>query len=582
MNASRRLFSYSLAFAGLLIVLWATRGLLVLVVSTVILRSATLMGAAELRSRASFYLAALIVGTPLWLSFWLAAQRRVASMPEERGSIDRRAFFGALFVVTSLVVLFALQRLLRSLLSVPAARESQSSTQEGIEAAARLLIFGGAWLAHARIGWRERRPADADEWHDMAIYLVSGCALGMLAIGAGQALSQLLGDLLGARQPAVLAGPAGFVWSIWGSIGARIIAGGAVWAAVWQYDLRRGGSSELRVGYLYLVLAAAVPTAVGGGQYGLYEVLRRLFGYPAVVEGWSFLRGAISTLVIGACLWVYHWQVLRRQAALAGIRPAEAAGGIVWPRRPVIAMLVLLGLGMWAPAVVSILWLGLDFLLNTARTLSGAGWWRDQLSFSIAAGLIGGAVWLGTWTILQQAAVAAPTQERTADARRFLLATIVLITVLVAVGFTIALLWMLLQTLLGARLDSREVSNMLKSLSGALVLLVLLTYHGTILRRDRALAGPGPKARAVRVVALVAPGAEAVLTALRQRTGHRIFVAGRLVSEVAPPQVDLPALEKLLSDIDTTPGGQNDSVLLLLRSDGGSLHPYARLQHPIS
>ncbi|HSH77903.1 MAG TPA: hypothetical protein VLA19_05145, partial [Herpetosiphonaceae bacterium] len=62
----------------------------------------------------------------------------------------------------------------------------------------------------------------------------------------------------------------------------------------------------------------------------------------------------------------------------------------------------------------------------------------------------------------------------------------------------------------------------------------------------------------------------------------RIVVAGRLVPEVAPPQVDLPALEKLLSDIDTTPGGQNDSVLLLLRSDGGSLHPYARLQHPIS
>ncbi len=139
MNASRRLFSYSLAFAGLLIVLWAARGLLVLVVSTVILQSATLIGAADLRSRASFYLAALIVATPLWLSFWLAAQRRAASVPEERGSIDRRAFFGALFVVTSLVVLFALQRLLRSLLSVPGARESQSPTQEGIEAAARLL-----------------------------------------------------------------------------------------------------------------------------------------------------------------------------------------------------------------------------------------------------------------------------------------------------------------------------------------------------------------------------------------------------------------------------------------------------------
>ena len=100
MAATRRLFSYPMAFAGLLTVLYAVAGLAALIVTTVTLRESTLVGGEDTRSRASFYLAALIVGLPLWLGFWLGAQRRVARSPEERNASNRRLFLGAVFATT--------------------------------------------------------------------------------------------------------------------------------------------------------------------------------------------------------------------------------------------------------------------------------------------------------------------------------------------------------------------------------------------------------------------------------------------------------------------------------------------------
>jgi hypothetical protein len=234
---------------------------------------------------------------------------------------------------------------------------------------------------------------------------------------------------------------------------------------------------------------------------------------------------------------------------------------------------------MFAPSLVSVLWLGLDFLLNTGASLSGPDWWRDRLSASVAAGLVGTGAWLGGWSVLQRAAAAAPQQERTAVERRRLLAAAVLVSALVAVGFAIALLWLILQTLLGARLDVNEVSDLLKYLSAVAVALALVAYHGLILRRDRIFGPTAP--RRMRVVALVAPGAEEALATLRQRTGRTILVAGRLGLETTQVQADLPRLEQLLANLDTENDGQSDSLLLLLRPDGGSLHSYARLRDTI-
>src|ERR687884_2022307 len=201
----RRIVTYTMAFAGLQAVLYAAAELLAIGLATATLRSSTLIGGADMRGRVSFYLAALIVGLPLWLGFWRAAQRRTMRDPDERAARERRLFLAAVFASTSVVALFALHTLLRVVLTLPGAADMRPSPLDGIVAGARLLAYGAAWLAYALLGWRERRPRDDDQTHDLAVYVVAGSALSFFAIGVAQAVRQLVADLAGSAQPGLLA-----------------------------------------------------------------------------------------------------------------------------------------------------------------------------------------------------------------------------------------------------------------------------------------------------------------------------------------------------------------------------------------
>jgi hypothetical protein len=132
------------------------------------------------------------------------------------------------------------------------------------------------------------------------------------------------------------------------------------------------------------------------------------------------------------------------------------------------------------PGALALLWLGLDALLN--HGLQGPDWWRERLSGGLAV-VVGGAAWLGAWAVLQRAASASPLVERTAKARRLLLGTIVLVNALPAVGFAIALLWLLLRALLGEP-PSDALNSALKYLCSAAILLALAITHAVLLRAD--------------------------------------------------------------------------------------------------
>src|SRR5690348_17189013 len=73
-------FIYTLSFAGLMAVLFAAHGLLALVTG-LLLQEVTTLGTLisneDARTQAASYLAALIVGIPIWSGFWRLAQRRV-------------------------------------------------------------------------------------------------------------------------------------------------------------------------------------------------------------------------------------------------------------------------------------------------------------------------------------------------------------------------------------------------------------------------------------------------------------------------------------------------------------------------
>ena len=578
MHAARRAYLYLLAFAGLVTSLYAAAGMLALTATTLTQQAGTLLAAGDVRSRASLYLAELVVGLPVWLLHWRLAEGRAARAVEERQAAERRLCSAAVYALTALVALVALRELLQFVLLLPAARPPAAIP--ALAAGARLLVFGAAWLGFLRYeraaaGMRatdaaapaaEGRPLPGSEAsYAPAIYLLAAVALGFLVAGAYLAARQIVRQLLPSGEPLLLA-PATDLWGTWGPIASWLLAGAPAWAAAWRRILATDRTSPLYRPYLDLVLLLAVPAALAAGIDLANELLRRLFGYRDPADGWDFLATALPALLVAGAAWTYHWAELRR--APAADEPAP--GGIPAPRRAPLALEALLGLAVAAPAFVSLLWLLLDFLLNSGATISGGGWWRDRLSFGLAAGLLGGALWLGAWGALQRAAAAAPSGARGMPERRRLLGSIVVASALFAVGFLIALLWLAFRALLGDALGPAGLSLALKELSAALVALALAATHGLLLRDDLRL---GPAAPRLHVVALAAPGTEAAVAALRRSTGLPIELRGTLLDD-GGAALALPELERALKAAlgDT----RSEQALLVVRPEGGMLLRYRR------
>jgi len=570
---------YVVAFAGLLAVLYAASGLLTILLALALPHGATLIAAADIRGRASFSLAALIVGLPLWLGIWTIMRRRRRPAPAARAAGARRLFLAAAWATAAVVALFAARTLLQGILTLPGPPAARPAPLDGIAAATRLLVYGAAFACYARLYRRERDPRGVDGAHDLAVYVVAGFGLGFFAMGLYGAMRELTSDLQRIGHPALLAGQAS-PWIVWGSIVAPLVAGGVVWVAVWRYDLWRGGQRALRVVYLYVVLTASVIAALGAGTDGLYEFLRRLFGYHPGEGDWTFLPDVLPPLILGGVSWAYHWVMVRRQARLVTVDGARgmdtpAAGAIVWPRRPALALLAALGLAMAAPAVISLLWVGLDAIVKIGGAFAGADWWRDRLSLGMAAAVVGFGAWLVPWAVLQRAAAVAPARERAAQERRLLLGAVTVLSALTAIGFAIALLWLILRSILGERLDVSATGDALKDGSAALVLVALALSHGLVLRRDLRVAVP--MAARLRIIALLAPGAEDTLARLRE-TGLQIDVGGYLSPLEPGPTPTVRDAAGLRDDLvaAATAGARGESALLILGPDGGVLYTYTR------
>jgi hypothetical protein len=571
-----RVLLYVLAFAGLLAVLFAVYGLLALGVGLILQNVSslgTLVSASDARTQAASDLAALIVGAALWLACWRVLDRRLVRAPAERNALERRLFLAATFAVTSIVALFALHTILHALLTLPGSPDHVSSARDAVEAGARLLVYGAAWLVYARLGWRERSPRTADAAHDVAVYLLAGFSLIFLCTGLGEAIHHLVLALQGTPEDLFPIDSTNATWTTWGNVAAWTLAGGLMWGAIWRYDLRRGGARMLRVVYLYLILASAAPTTAIAAGNTLFELLRRGFGYGG---DWGFLADALPPLLVAGAVCAYHWSVVRRQASLIGT-PAAATGGILWPRRLAIAVLSLSGLAAALVGAVALVWVGIDAILGAHAVVDGAAWWRDRLSGGLASDLVGLAIWLPAWILLQRAAEAAPKHELAAWERRWLLAAVVLGSALAATGFASATLYEILRGALQTP-DANALSNGLQFGSAAAILAAVAAYHFQVFRRDRRLREAGPRAQTIRVLALLASGAEGNLAELKQRTGLRVEVLGHLANGIMGPEEDLESLQAQLA----SPGqGDLDQALLILGERGGILHAYSRSQVPL-
>lgn len=561
-----RLVLYGVAFMGLMGFLFASMGLIGDGLAQTVFASHNLMGADEARTEVSYYLATLIVATPLWLGFWRLLDRRLGRTPEERDAPERRLFFAAVFAVTSVVALFALHTLLRVLFTIPGTEGSNDALRDGASATIRLAIYGAAWIYYTRIAWRERSAAQADTARDLAVYVLTGFALGFLALGAVRLGAGLLDQVIHNPSDWLLGGTGSTAWDTFGPVLALILAGGAVWGTVTYHDDRFPGVRAFRILYLYLVLiVAAAMTLTAGGDL-LYELVTRIFGNrPDVI--WGFLPDTLPPLVVAGAFWAYHWAVLKRQADLAGLVAEE--GSIPWPRRPYLALLSLAGLAAGAVGAVTIIWVAVDFITGSNGSLTGSDWWRDQLSSGIALLAVGAPTWLGPWTMLQ-AAARAGYRERSTGVRRWLVTGIVLIAALIGLGFLVAFLWLLFQTVLGGPSHEDTLANVLKYGATTLVAGAVAAYHAVILRQDlRSGAGRGPR---LRVTALIAPDAVNVVPSIRERLDCDVEIAGYLTSS---PSSGIP-LDALASQLEHAAAAGAARALLIVGRDSADVYPYSQ------
>ncbi len=563
-----RLLTYGASLLGLLGVLFGIAGMIGLLLAETLFRARNLISASDARSQGSYFLATLLVCTPLWLGFWMMAQRRIDRSPVEREAPERRLFFAVILAVTFITALFAVHTVLNVVLGESGSDDANGALSNGVLAGIRLIVYGIAGLLYTRLAWAERPVTRWDPPRDLALYVLSLVALGFVAFGAINALGLLIDALSGRHADLMLGSSSGSTVALWGGIAASCIPGIAVWVSISLLETRYRGVRPFRIPYLAIVLAVSAGVALPFGGMLIYEMLRRMLGYHPNPM-WGFVHDVLPPALVGGVLWAYHWRMLWDQARLDGSGEA-VDGAIPWTRRPYLAVLAFAGVVATATGAALILWVMIGLVFDR-NSMTGSARWRDELCAGLAFLLVGAALWLRPWTTLQNAALR-NAQERTTGSRRRLLWLVVAIAALIDIGFLTAALWYVLRLLLGDTHQTITLTDALQYLALVLIAGSVAAYHGSILRGD--LRSGGSRALRLRIVALVTPDTAGLIPDLVRRIGHRIEIIGYIpAGDDRPAAIDLPGIEDALRQ---AAAHAVPRALVVLTASGGVVYPYRR------
>ena len=462
----------------------------------------------------AFALALTLVGVPLWLLLWRAAQRTVRERPAEAGALIRKLYVYAVLGVSAAVGAGSLAAFLVGVFGVDDFRLSWLALP---------LTSGGVWWLHWRGETLEGQPTgQARLARSLYVYVTAAYGLVMLAVSAMLILALALADAYDALTGAWLLSPDGLAL---GSSDARValafaLIGAVWWRFHWGVVARREGPSDPRHIYVYLFTAGGAIGALTALTAMLDGVLQWAVGAPSAVayQGtailaddlraapaalhFRFLSGALAGLVVAAGLWGYH-------AAVTHGEPGTLAGGQSAARR-VYRYLI---------AAVGIAWLGsgLVVLLGTAialvtpesgDVLAGEDSLLGPFSLGVAITVVGAAVWGRYWRVLQREAAARPEEERGAQSRRTYIYAVFGVAALIAVGNLSALLFIVLRDLLEGSLAASALNESAWSIGALLTAGAVGIHHLLVLSNDRAYAPadaapaePPPRRKSVIVVA---------------------------------------------------------------------------------
>ncbi len=275
-------------------------------------------------------IARVAVGVPVWLVFWIWAQRLFdGPSEEERGSELRKFYLYAAVFIGALTAVANATGILAGLLRRVLALAPQGDVRVPLSVAIGMAML---WVYHAFVlredGQRAGEAPRQAGLHRLYLYLISTVGLSALLVGLSgdasvilRALERSFGEGLRGEAAwftsAIIAGLP--VWIIpWRQSQAVAIAAGSAGA-----DARR---SVVRKIYLYFFLFLGTMTVLSSAVYIVYRILGMILGGEAPTL--TQLGHALAFGLIAVGVWLYHGAALLGDGKLAKREQAGLLGAL--------------------------------------------------------------------------------------------------------------------------------------------------------------------------------------------------------------------------------------------------------------
>lgn len=553
----RRLFYYGVSFVALML---AASGLQALLSATIDAISSDVI-ARELSGGIAFGVAAFVVGGPVWLAFWLLAQRSVRKFPTEAGSVGRKVYMYGVLTVAAATAAGTLTALLIDLFA-------SGSFAGGLFAGA--IVWLGVWVFHWVAETQEGQPTGSSRTlRRLHVYSASVYGVALLLAGTGTLLATLLGATYDALFTEALVGRSGFAFNegLLRSGVAMTMVGAAWWAWYWHRSARADEDSMARQWVLYGFgvfggTAISIAFAAALVEQALAWALAADRGSAALA--FDVVPGALAGVIAGGGLLGYHAASAQQEA-----KGDRAQRG----QRTSRYLLAGTGLGTLTVGLVLLFGVIIGILIPGAAPLvAGSRWWSDPLAFGLTTTLVGAPLWLYHWS-RQQSALPGDPSEREALPRQVYIYGVFGIAVLSATGALIAVIVSVVSASLDGNLGGGVLGDTKWALGVLLTTALVGAYHGLVLREDQALVPTltaAPIVVAKRVTLLAHGDAHALAKAIEASAAGTVITWRRLDIEVAPANADID-LDALATRIQEAPV---DRLLVIVHVDGVDVIPY--------
>ena len=477
MSTVRRLYFYALTLISIEVVIWGAVNLLRTIASRGLIGGGSLLATG---------LSLVLVGTPIFILHWRAAQKDAREAVEEQASRIRAVFLYAVLAAALIPIVYAVLALMHRELTVLLGGSAinawfggEGSLSDNLLA---ILVNGIAfayfWFV-LRGDWRaqpsENHLADARRLYRY-LWVLFGLTLTVAGV---YNLLRFIFNLPGSGIQDNAVTMSGAVSLL--AVGLPLWAyhWNAVQAALIDPDER---NSQLRLIVLYLISLSGVIGVMSAGGRVLNALIRWISGEPNTLGG--LLRGNSAELAAAAALgvmWWYYGRILRKEVTTVSDQPRREGLGRLYDY-----ILSLIGLAVTYAGLITLVDLIAQILFGRAIV----GTFRGTLSGGLSAVLVGLPVWLIPWRAMQREAArtgSAGDHARRSVLRRIYLYLVLFLLMIGTMGFAGQLLYTLINALL-VRAEPNLAVNVTAMFLSLLVTGTLLVYHFRSLRQDNRIA----------------------------------------------------------------------------------------------